>query len=156
MSPRPNRADQLNVYTVYCDGASRKDGRGGWGAFITDATGAEEDIWGGTTDTTNNRMELMAVIETLWYLPSRSNVTLICDSKYVIEGATEYLPMWIRAGWRTSSNKPLKNADLWEEFNSAQKEHASLVFEWVKGHTGVEGNERADRLAERGVPKEQG
>lgn len=140
------------MYTVYCDGASRKDGRGGWGASIRQHGKANVDICGGEYDTTNNRMELMAVIETLWYLPAQSRVTLVCDSQYVIKGASEYMDTWIRAGWRTSSNKEVKNVDLWKELRSAMKRHMRIEWEWVKGHTQNEGNERADALAGEGVP----
>lgn len=144
-------------YLIYCDGASRKDGRGGWGASIRKQgrNGEAEnnvDICGGEYDTTNNRMELMAVIEALWYIPVGAEVTIVCDSQYVLLGITEYIETWMRARWRTSTNKPVKNVDLWEELHSAASNH-TIVWQWVKGHTGDEGNERADRLAAEGVPE---
>lgn len=141
-------------YTAYCDGASRKDGRGGWGASIR---GGEKtiDIYGGEVETTNNRMELMACIETLWYLPPMSIVEIVCDSQYVVKGFTEHLEMWLRARWRTSANGPVANRDLWEELQFAVANHALVEWRWVKGHSGNEGNERADQLATMGVPERQ-
>lgn len=138
-------------YTAYCDGASRKDRRGGWGAHIRWAGGVL-DLYGGERDTTNNRMELMACLETMWYLPPFSIVEIVSDSQYVVMGATEYLEMWVRAGWRTSANKPVSNEDLWRELQSAVGRHQSVDWRWVKGHTGDPGNERADELAGLGVP----
>jgi ribonuclease HI len=140
-------------YVAYCDGASRKDGRGGWGAYI-EAGARTISLYGGEHDTTNNRMELMACIETLWYLPARSSIELVCDSQYVVKGATEYAETWVRAGWRTSSNKAVANQDLWEELLLAVRRHRLVTWRWVKGHNGNEGNEHADRLAGMGVPKE--
>lgn len=143
-------------YLIYCDGASRKDGRGGWGAHIrrparTRIGYVVEDIYGGEYETTNNRMELMAAIEALWYIPEGSTVTVVCDSKYVVDGITEYIDGWERCGWRTSSNQPLKNADLWYELKQAASIH-TVAWQWVKGHSGDEGNEKADELAGLGVP----
>lgn len=143
----------MKNYTVYCDGASRKDGRGGWGASIRQKGHPNLDIYGGEYETTNNRMELMAAIEALWYLPPRCIVTVVCDSQYVVMGATDYVETWVRAGWRTSSNKPVKNDDLWKELLGAIARHRSVEWQWVKGHTGNEGNERADALATLGVPE---
>lgn len=140
------------TYTIYCDGASRKDGRGGWGASIRRRGMADVDLYGGEFDTTNNRMELMAAIEALWFIPRGSTVTLVCDSMYVVAGASEHMEMWLRTNWRTSANKAVKNVDLWKELKSVMDCHRSVSWQWVKGHTGVEGNERADRLATLGVP----
>lgn len=145
----------MTTYRVYCDGASRKDGRGGWGASIRRAGHPNVDLYGGEFDTTNNRMELMAALEVLWYLPPRSVATLVCDSMYVVAGADEHLATWVRARWRTSANKPVKNQDLWEEMLAAIARHKSVTWEWVKGHSGDEGNERADELATLGIPEKQ-
>ncbi len=141
------------TYTVYCDGASRKDGRGGWGASIRQEGEPNVDLYGGEYDTTNNRMELMGALEALWYLPPDSVVQVYGDSEYVVKGASEYLDTWIRTGWRTSANKPLKNDDLWREMVAAISRHALVEWFWVRGHSGDEGNERADALSQMGVPE---
>lgn len=141
-------------YLVYADGASRKDRRGGWGALITHLDHGDEEIVGGDYDTTNNRMELMGPIETMWHLPEYSAIEFVCDSQYVIQGATEYLPTWEMLGWRTTSNKPLKNGDLWKELKAAMARHREVSWTWVKGHSGDPGNERADELADMGIPPE--
>jgi ribonuclease HI len=139
------------VYTVYADGASRKDRRGGWGALILRDGAPDVELVGGDYDTTNNRMELMGPIEVMWYLPP-SYIEFVCDSEYVIKGATEYLPTWEYLGWRTTSNKPLKNDDLWKELKLAMARHREVRWTWVKGHSGDPGNERADALADMGIP----
>jgi ribonuclease HI len=140
-------------YLVYCDGASRKDGRGGYGIHIQQPGKPHVDLCGGDHNTTNNRMELLAVIEAAWHLPEGSNIVFVCDSQYVIRGATEYMTMWLLRGWRTADNKPVKNQDLWEEYQRARDRHNSVEFMWVRGHTGNPGNERADALAAQGVPE---
>lgn len=135
---------------IYCDGASRKDRRGGWGATIL----FDEwwyDIDGGEYDTTNNRMELTGAIEALNWLPEKCRVEVWSDSQYVIKGITEYLAGWKFCGWRTGSNQPVKNVDLWKELEALAKKH-EVTWHWVKGHSGVEGNERADQLATKGIP----
>lgn len=139
-------------YVVYCDGASRKDGRGGWGASIRKAGEPNIDLYGGDVGTTNNRMELTGALEALWYLPEQSLIDVFSDSEYVVKGASEYLEGWARAGWRTSANKPLKNSDLWQELQAAVARHQSVTWSWVPGHSGHEGNERADALSQLGVP----
>lgn len=141
------------TYTIYCDGASRKDGRGGWGASIRRPGAPNVDLYGGEYDTTNNRMELMGALEALWYIPEHSVVHVYGDSEYVVKGASEYLDTWARTGWRTTANKPLKNDDLWQEMQGAIARHALVEWFWVRGHSGDEGNERADALSQMGVPK---
>lgn len=149
-SPKPRK------YTVYCDGASRKDGRGGWGCSIR-FNGRQRDICGGDFDTTNNRMELTAAIEALLviddaHMGRRQQVEVISDSQYLVKGVTEQSEDWIFRGWRTSANKPIKNRDLWIKLLSIVARH-DIEWTWVKGHTGNPGNERADKLAGMGVPE---
>lgn len=141
-----------HAYVAYCDGASRKDGRGGWGASIRRAGYQDVDLFGGEMTTTNNRMELTAPIEVMWYLPEGSSIRFVCDSDYVVKGFSEYLDQWEAMRWRTAANKPLKNDDLWKEARTALQRHAAVEFEWVKGHSGNPGNERADALSQMGVP----
>lgn len=150
---RTDEATDSNVYRVYCDGASRKDGRGGWGASIRKPGAPNVDLYGGEYDTTNNRMELMGALEALWYIPEHSVVHVYGDSEYVVKSASEYLDTWARTGWRTTSNKPLKNDDLWQEMQGAIARHALVEWFWVRGHSGDEGNERADALSQMGVPE---
>lgn len=139
---------------VYCDGASRKDGRGGWGATIL-FDKWWYDVSGGEYNTTNNRMELMAAIEALNWLPEACEVVVYSDSQYVIKGITEYLVTWKFCGWRTGTNQPVKNKDLWVELERIAGRH-SVDWQWVRGHAGVEGNERADKLAGDGIPPIRG
>lgn len=143
-------------FVVYTDGASRKDGRGGWGfAIWYDETWWEE--CGGEHDTTNNRMELMGAIAGINHLhclsepDERLSIELWSDSRYVIDGITEYIDDWMFRNWRTSGNKPVKNVDLWKWLHELNQAH-DIEWRWVKGHTGNEGNERADVLASRGIP----
>lgn len=138
------------LVVAYCDGASTKDWRGGWGATLK-YDGWWYDIYGGEYDTTNNRMELTAVIEALNWLPEPCNVTVYCDSQYVLKGMTEYMEAWKGRGWLTSSNKPVKNDDLWRELEKVAARH-EVDWRWVRGHSGVAGNEHADHLAGQGVP----
>jgi len=138
-------------YTVYCDGASRKDGRGGWGYVAYQGRRELRRGAGGDWDTTNNRMELMGAICALKSLPFGATVTVFSDSKYVIEGITEYLDDWLARNWRTSGNKEVKNRDLWEELGHLDADRC-VTWRWVKGHAGTPGNELADKLAGSGVP----
>jgi ribonuclease HI len=110
----------------------------------------EKELFGGERLTTNNRMELIAVIEALASLKRRCRVVLHTDSQYVKLGVTEWLPTWIRRGWRTAGNKAVKNADLWQRLSHLATQH-DVDWRWVRGHAGNAGNERADRLANRGV-----
>jgi len=107
-------------------------------------------MYGGEAATTNNRMELMAVIEALNALRGSREVTLYTDSKYVMDGMLEWLPGWKKRGWKTASKKPVKNQDLWQLLDAAAERH-SIQWQWVRGHTGNAGNEAADALANQGI-----
>jgi len=136
---------------IYTDGAcSGNPGPGGWGAILK-WNGHEKELSGGEEETTNNRMEMMAVIQALGALKKNSDVTLYTDSKYVLQGATEWLEGWKARGWRSASKKPVKNQDLWEQIDSAIQAH-NVKFIWVKGHSGHEFNERVDKLAVAAIP----
>jgi ribonuclease HI len=135
---------------VYTDGACRGNpGPGGWGAVLR-YNGHERLLHGGETPTTNNRMELMAAIQALETLREPCAITLYTDSTYVRQGLTEWLPQWRRRGWKTADKKPVKNQDLWQRLDSAAARH-KIDWRWVRGHSGDEGNELADSLANRGV-----
>jgi ribonuclease HI len=135
---------------IWTDGACKGNpGPGGWGALLRHGD-REKELCGGERHTTNNRMELTAVIEALASLKRRCNVVLHTDSQYVQLGITEWIPNWIRRGWKTADKKPVKNADLWQRLHELAARH-DVHWRWVKGHAGVDGNERADELANRGV-----
>lgn len=136
--------------TIYTDGACHGNpGPGGWGAVLQ-SEGIEKELFGGEANTTNNRMEMMAVIEALSALKQSSVVTLYTDSTYVMKGMTEWMVNWKKRGWKTASRKPVKNVDLWQALDSAVMRH-TVKWHWVKGHSGNAGNERADALATRGA-----
>jgi ribonuclease HI len=136
--------------TIYTDGACKGNpGPGGWGAWLRSGE-HERELWGGEAQTTNNRMELQAVIEALGALKRPSVVQLHVDSEYVRNGITTWIHGWKRRGWRTADNKPVKNVDLWQRLEAACAPHR-ITWHWVRGHSGVPGNERADALANRGV-----
>lgn len=140
-----------DLVEIYTDGACKGNpGPGGWGALLRYRT-REKELCGGEAETTNNRMELTAVIHALEALerPSRARVTT--DSQYVKQGVTAWMARWKRNGWRTADRKPVKNRDLWERLDRALARH-ELQWQWVRGHTGHPENERADRLANRGIP----
>ena len=138
---------------IYTDGAcSGNPGPGGWGALLC-WNGHEKELSGGENDTTNNRMEMMAVIKALEALKKPSIVTLYTDSKYVQQGVNEWLKGWKRKGWITAAKKPVKNADLWQKIDSLIQRH-DVTFIWVKGHAGHEMNERVDKLAVAAIPKD--
>ena len=139
--------------TIYTDGAcSGNPGPGGWGAILQ-WNDHEKELSGGEDETTNNRMEMMAVIKGLEALKQdRAAVTLYTDSKYVMQGATEWLEGWKARGWKGANKKPVKNQDLWERIDSLIQQH-SVEFIWVKGHAGHEMNERVDKLAVSAIPK---
>jgi ribonuclease HI len=140
---------------IWTDGACKGNpGPGGWGALLR-AGVHEKELFGGEPATTNNRMELTAVIEALGLLKRRCRVVVHTDSQYVKLGVTEWLPMWIRRGWKTAGNKAVKNADLWRRLAQLDGEH-DVDWRWVKGHAGVPGNERADALANRGAAAASG
>lgn len=135
---------------IWTDGACKGNpGPGGWGALLKYGD-HERELFGGEAATTNNRMELTAVIEALDSLKRRCQVLLHTDSQYVQLGITEWLPNWIRRDWKTADRKPVKNADLWQKLQAAAARH-EIEWRWVKGHAGHDGNERADELANRGV-----
>jgi len=140
-------AEPVHIYT---DGACKGNpGPGGWGALLLYGDRAKE-LFGGENPTTNNRMELMAVIEALGSLKRRCDVIVHTDSQYVRLGITEWLPAWMQRGWKTASKKPVKNADLWQRLFDAAAKH-QIEWRWVRGHSGDIGNERADELANLGV-----
>ncbi|HEX5639902.1 MAG TPA: ribonuclease HI [Burkholderiaceae bacterium] len=146
-SAPPEQTTRIEIWT---DGACKGNpGPGGWGALLRYGD-HEKELFGGERLTTNNRMELMAVIEALSSLKRRCDVIVHTDSKYVQLGITEWIPNWIRRGWKTADRKPVKNADLWQRLHEVAAGHA-VHWRWVKGHAGVDGNERADELANRGV-----
>ncbi|MDN5844257.1 MAG: ribonuclease HI [Alcaligenaceae bacterium] len=135
---------------IWTDGACKGNpGPGGWGALLRQGT-REKTLYGGELDTTNNRMELQAVIEALRALKRRCVVTIHTDSTYVMKGMSEWMVNWKRRGWRTADKKPVKNADLWQELDALAQQH-ELHWKWVKGHAGDPGNERADALANQGA-----
>lgn len=137
--------------TIYTDGAcSGNPGPGGWGVILTSGTHRKE-LSGGEVDTTNNRMELMAAIMSLETLKRPSKVDLYTDSTYVRDGITKWIHGWRRNGWKTAAKKPVKNAELWQRLDAAQKRHY-ITWHWVKGHAGHPENERADELARGGMP----
>ncbi len=141
-----------NTVYIYADGACKGNpGVGGWGALLM-YQGHEKAICGGDLDTTNNRMELQAVIEGLKLLKRECVVKVYTDSRYVQQGITEWIEGWKAKGWRTASKKPVKNDDLWKELDALTKGH-EISWHWVKGHAGHPGNERADELANEGVEK---
>ena len=131
---------------IYTDGACRGNpGPGGWAALLISGKNRRE-VSGAETATTNNRMELMAVIGGLNALKRRCAVKLYTDSKYVLQGITQWLPQWKARGWRTAAREPVKNQDLWERLDAAAAAQ-DIEWHWVKGHSGHEGNEYVDRLA---------
>jgi ribonuclease HI len=135
---------------IYTDGACKGNpGPGGWGALLQ-YRGRERELYGGEAATTNNRMELTAVIRALETLKRRSDVALYTDSQYVKNGIETWIHAWKRNGWRTSDRKSVKNADLWLELERLAGEH-DIEWHWVRGHADTEGNHRADELANRGV-----
>jgi ribonuclease HI len=146
------RALPMKLVTIYTDGACKGNpGPGGWGAFLRYGE-TERDLFGGEILTTNNRMELMAVIQALKALKHPCHVHLYLDSEYVRKGITEWLPSWKARGWRTAAKQAVKNADLWQVLDEVVSQNGHHIeWRWVKGHSGDPGNERADALANQGV-----
>ena len=135
---------------MYTDGACRGNpGPGGWGVVLR-FQGISKTLQGYAPETTNNRMELTAVIEGLKALKRSCEVELFTDSKYVLQGLTEWLANWKRNGWKTAAKKPVKNIDLWQQLEDEVTQH-EIDWNWVKGHAGVEGNELADQLANAAI-----
>ena len=140
-------SDEVVIYT---DGACKGNpGPGGWGALLQ-AGGHEKEMWGGERATTNNRMELTAVIEALATLKRPCKVAVYTDSEYVKNGITTWIHGWKKRGWLTADKKPVKNVELWQRLESLAGGH-QVSWHWVRGHNGHPGNERADQLANRGV-----
>ena len=140
---------------VYTDGACKGNpGQGGWGALILE-NDSKREIYGGESNTTNNRMELMAVIRALELLKEQNDITVFTDSTYVQKGISEWIINWKRNGWKSSNKKSVKNKDLWVELDNLN-DLMSVKWQWIKGHAGHSGNERADYLANLGVNSSSG
>jgi len=151
-NPQPEFPESALTKTVeiYTDGACRGNpGPGGWGVLLI-AGERRKELYGGEPDTTNNRMELRAAIEALNALNGERQVTLHTDSKYVMDGINNWMPGWKKRGWTTAAKKPVKNQDLWRDLDRAASRH-DIRWNWVRGHTGNAGNERADELANKGI-----
>lgn len=138
------------IVEIWADGGCRGNpGPGGWGALLKAGT-HEKELWGGEAATTNNRMELTAVIRALEALKRPVRARIHTDSQYVQKGISEWIHGWKRNGWKTADRKPVKNADLWQTLDALAARH-HIDWRWVKGHAGDPGNERADALANRGM-----
>jgi ribonuclease HI len=135
---------------IFTDGACRGNpGPGGWGVLMRSGN-EEKSLCGGESETTNNRMELTAVIEGLMALKRPCEVKVTSDSTYVLKGVQEWMPNWKKRGWKTASKQPVKNVDLWQKLDAVIGEH-KIDWRWVKGHSGHRENEIADQLANRGI-----
>ena len=142
----------MNRIEIYTDGACKGNpGPGGWGALLK-SEGTQKELFGGELGTTNNRMEMLAVIEALTALKRTCQVILHVDSQYVLKGMTEWLPGWKARGWKTAAKQPVKNVDLWQRLDALVNGAGHAIeWRWVRGHNGDPGNERADALANLGV-----
>ena len=137
---------------IYTDGAcSGNPGPGGWGSVLL-YNGHRREMSGGEAETTNNRMEMMAVIQALETLKRPCSVMIYTDSVYVMKGITEWIEQWKKRGWKTAAKKPVKNVELWQRLEQAIQPH-DVKWTWVKGHSGVPENERADELATTAIPR---
>jgi len=144
-APEPPRVD------AYTDGAcSGNPGPGGWGVLLRSG-GKEKELYGGEAATTNQRMEMAAAIEALKALKKPCHITIHSDSKYVVQGMTEWIHGWKKNNWKNANKKPVANQDLWQELDRAAARH-EVKWQWVKGHAGHPENERADELARQGIP----
>ena len=140
----------MKIIRIYTDGACKGNpGPGGWGALIL-KDNEEIKLNGGQNDTTNNQMELTAVIKALNFFSESSEIEIYTDSKYVMDGITEYIKKWKVNGWKTASKKPVKNSDLWKQLDDLSAQH-SISWNWVKGHSGHRENDIADELANLGI-----
>jgi ribonuclease HI len=157
MDRKKKEKQVLNEVVIYTDGACKGNpGPGGWGAWLKSGA-TEKELFGGELATTNNRMELTAVIEGLAALKRPCKVILYLDSQYVRMGITEWIRGWKAKGWRTSTKQPVKNVELWQKLDKLVAEGGHVIeWRWVKGHSGDPGNERADMLANKGVDKALG
>ncbi|MED7789245.1 ribonuclease HI [Francisella sp. 19X1-34] len=139
-----------NNVIAYTDGACKGNpGIGGWGAILS-YNGVEKEIYGAEKETTNNRMELLAAIRTLETLKRKCDITIFTDSKYLQNGIKQWLANWKANGWKTAAKKEVKNKDLWQELDSLSQIH-NITWSWVKGHSGNQGNEKADELANKAI-----
>ena len=147
----------MNHVEIYTDGACKGNpGPGGWGVWLKSGTD-EKEMFGGELGTTNNRMELLAVIEGLSVLKRPCEVTLYLDSEYVRKCITEWIHGWKARGWRTAAKQPVKNVELWQRLDAVVSGNGhKITWRWVKGHSGDPGNERADALANKGVERALG
>jgi ribonuclease HI len=147
----------LNDVVIYTDGACKGNpGPGGWGAWLKSGA-TEKELFGGELNTTNNRMELTAVIEGLGALKRPCKVLVYLDSQYVRQGITEWIRGWKAKGWMTAAKQPVKNVELWKQLDTLVQESGHTIeWRWVKGHSGDPGNERADMLANKGVDRALG
>lgn len=137
---------------IFCDGACKGNpGPGGWGALLRFGA-VEKELSGGEAHTTNNRMEMMAIIQALEALKRPVSIRVVTDSQYLRQGVTQWMSNWKRNGWRTTNKQPVKNQDLWERLDRALAAHR-VEWHWVKGHAGHPENERADALANQGIPR---
>jgi ribonuclease HI len=140
----------MKQVTIYTDGACRGNpGPGGWGALIK-FDSMEKEIFGGKNDTTNNQMEILAAIEGLAALTEPCSVELFTDSKYVMDGITQWIKNWKKNNWKTAAKKDVKNKELWQKLDHLISKH-QVQWHWVKGHSGDAGNETADLLANKGI-----
>jgi len=141
---------KTNNVIIYTDGAcSGNPGKGGWGAILF-YKGAEKEIYGGDKDTTNNRMELTAIIKALETLKKQCKIEIYTDSKYVKDGITGWIFNWKKNNWKTANKKPVKNQELWQKLDELVQKY-DIEWNWVKGHSGDINNDRADALARKGV-----
>jgi ribonuclease HI len=145
---------QSGAVTIYTDGGCKGNpGPGGWGVLMM-YNGRERELWGGEPHTTNNRMELMAAIAALETLKRPCRVELYTDSQYLRNGITTWIGGWKARGWKTAQNDPVKNVDLWQRLDEAQRRH-KVSWHWVRGHSGHPENERVDGLAQRGIAEQE-
>lgn len=141
---------QTQVELITDGACSGNPGPGGWGAILRSGK-TERELSGGESQTTNNRMELQAVISGLAALKRRCRVQVVTDSRYVMDGITQWIPNWKRRNWKTAGNKPVKNIDLWQALDELVNQH-DVHWQWVRGHDGHADNERADELARKAIP----